>query len=1052
MVLDNVGCGTDIQAVLTEADPPEYDVWVTTSDGRIYHRDPLGDSWPLQYSSPNAYYLLHIQFLDAERGWAAGLWGEGYLSTSDGGVTWVQENPEFFQGDLSAQDMMPELLVARLPSLTQSGEAQTIIDKLIKYQNDPPFDHLRRVKLCTGNDQDAHDALTQEDWYVDHDLETWKYYHPYHAFDRVSMLEALNTGFHFVTHKWHGGLRYWEAADGAPKEERIKWNDLDDSVRNGDMTGIAVTNGCCALFLMDDESIGRHFLTCPTGGAVAYAGTSAPNFLDASLNSGAVVYSNLLNQVYGQDVTRIGSAYANAVFPKRGNGRGRAFENLLGDPLMDIWTDTPGSLTATHLQQVSTHEQPFDVTVLDSVTSSPVEGAVVCLSMYDPDSGKYPLYHVQKTNSSGVAAFTIQPPTTGEITVTVTKHNYLPHRSCCHVGILLSDPYATYPNWGRKFVREPNTDNYHVVFTSSDTVFYSHSSDAGVTWAVPESIGLGTCPAIALNGLIGIEGLVPWVAYLTSNGSIMRAIQVTPETWDKAVIFQGSPGISAGAPSLAASPFVGTLPGPEAHVVYPVGFGSPPLDHYVYFNTFSPLGMTGPEVVDAPGMMPCYSASIAATPGSAVNVCWIRGQRVFYRQRTDSTWSFPWPISSPVPPATEPASNPSLEAYGDYVYCVWHGPNDAGGFPGDVWQRSRWLNWPPQQWANPSNQSQTPSQESDFPVMTTNFVTVWHEQVSQDNTDIWGKFALDMFPQPFFVSPLPSRYPHVDGYWGPGTGQFVCNTVWTEMRDQMLPLYEVKSGVRIWYPSLGKGLGVDPHDGYEPGSYYAAELGRPEQSPYCLSRGGYAKLGSWAVDTSGKVLAYQLPYLDPRQVYKLRAIIYHEGKETWSAAMRCDSGAWSLLKSLPGVPDTVWLRVPRQSYKQDARIILELARVTGDYVSLAELKLFQIEDRAREAEGAQSAGATDMYVTRLRSCTPNPFARTTAIHYELAHAGPVALSVHDVSGRLVRRLESSPRPAGRHVARWDGTDGRGRIVPAGVYFIRLSAGGEVSTGRLTLVR
>jgi len=94
----------------------------------------------------------------------------------------------------------------------------------------------------------------------------------------------------------------------------------------------------------------------------------------------------------------------------------------------------------------------------------------------------------------------------------------------------------------------------------------------------------------------------------------------------------------------------------------------------------------------------------------------------------------------------------------------------------------------------------------------------------------------------------------------------------------------------------------------------------------------------------------------------------------------------------------------------------------GDFASLAELKLFQIEDRTREAEGAQSTDATGTFVTRLRSCAPNPFGGATAIDYELGHAGPVALSVHDVSGRLVRRLESSPRPAGRYIARWDGTD------------------------------
>jgi hypothetical protein len=114
---------------------------------------------------------------------------------------------------------------------------------------------------------------------------------------------------------------------------------------------------------------------------------------------------------------------------------------------------------------------------------------------------------------------------------------------------------------------------------------------------------------------------------------------------------------------------------------------------------------------------------------------------------------------------------------------------------------------------------------------------------------------------------------------------------------------------------------------------------------------------------------------------------------------------------------------------------------------------FDISDSAIHFTGSGVAEASrNLFVTRLRGCSPNPFARGTSVNYELAQYGPVELTVHDVSGRLVRRLESGPRQRGFHGVRWDGTDGGGRVVPTGVYFVRLSAEGKVSTGRLTLVR
>ena len=58
--------------------------------------------------------------------------------------------------------------------------------------------------------------------------------------------------------------------------------------------------------------------------------------------------------------------------------------------------------------------------------------------------------------------------------------------------------------------------------------------------------------------------------------------------------------------------------------------------------------------------------------------------------------------------------------------------------------------------------------------------------------------------------------------------------------------------------------------------------------------------------------------------------------------------------------------------------------------------------------------------------------------------------IHDVTGREVRRLVDGERDAGETRVTWDGRDGTGRLVPAGVFLVRLDAGDRVE--RTTVVR
>jgi hypothetical protein len=91
-------------------------------------------------------------------------------------------------------------------------------------------------------------------------------------------------------------------------------------------------------------------------------------------------------------------------------------------------------------------------------------------------------------------------------------------------------------------------------------------------------------------------------------------------------------------------------------------------------------------------------------------------------------------------------------------------------------------------------------------------------------------------------------------------------------------------------------------------------------------------------------------------------------------------------------------------------------------------------------------------VLRLSPGVPNPFVAGTLLRFSLPQAGPVALEVYDLSGRLVRTLARGESGAGEHSLVWDGRDDAGGRVRAGLYFARLGFGGEVRRTKLVLAR
>ena len=75
---------------------------------------------------------------------------------------------------------------------------------------------------------------------------------------------------------------------------------------------------------------------------------------------------------------------------------------------------------------------------------------------------------------------------------------------------------------------------------------------------------------------------------------------------------------------------------------------------------------------------------------------------------------------------------------------------------------------------------------------------------------------------------------------------------------------------------------------------------------------------------------------------------------------------------------------------------------------------------------------------------PNPFNPETWIPYQLSEAGKVVISIYDVNGHLVRKLDLGNKEAGIYATKekavyWDGRNESGERVSSGVYFYQIQS-------------
>lgn len=186
----------------------------------------------------------------------------------------------------------------------------------------------------------------------------------------------------------------------------------------------------------------------------------------------------------------------------------------------------------------------------------------------------------------------------------------------------------------------------------------------------------------------------------------------------------------------------------------------------------------------------------------------------------------------------------------------------------------------------------------------------------------------------------------------------------------------------------------------------------------------------------------------------------------------------SELEVLSVAPDTMHLRLPRRVTRGTELLALTLrSTILGNSASFRGFvrdsragEDWQRIDEGNASDEVESqrvtvlalAGAEVIRNLTFRSAagvlTPNGDNINDAldVSFDVARVSgdePVALTVHDLSGRLVRQIEEHRADLrGSYTLSWDGLSGRGDVVPPGLYVLRLEVPVDSGVARNTVVQ
>ncbi len=330
---------------------------------------------------------------------------------------------------LEGNDILADVYVGRL-SFSSLSELQAIVYKILYYEKIPYMAQTDWYEQAVLVGDPSHSGTSTSDtkrfvkqMMLQHnpDFTFNEYYNGNYS---TGMSTSINSGVSYLNYRGYLGMSGFD-------------NSNISALNNGFMLPIAVFPTCGTGTFYSGTSRSEAFLRVgtpgqPKGAVAAYgtATTSTHTCFNNCIDAGTY-YGLFADHIFnmGGALTR-GKLALYENYPNQSTyvQNFSYWNTLMGDPGMEVWTGVPQALVVTYDNQLAVGANTLSVHV-QNASGTPMENAWVTALLGDDD-----IFATGYTDVNGDVVLEIAATTSGTASLTVTKHNYIPHLGSFAVG------------------------------------------------------------------------------------------------------------------------------------------------------------------------------------------------------------------------------------------------------------------------------------------------------------------------------------------------------------------------------------------------------------------------------------------------------------------------------------------------------------------------------------------------------------------------------------------------------------------------------------------